>query len=89
LSTRKLPIEKNQSTKLTRFKGRLWVSYIFCSKKDFEERKSSIEILTKVVLRVFLQTYGFRMSKGRRSFPKGFIGRLVKVYDDEFYGARA
>jgi hypothetical protein len=29
------------------------------------------------------------MSIGRGSFPKGFIGRLVKVYDDEFYGARA
>ena len=41
------------STKLTRFKGRLSVSYIFGSNKDFEERKSSIEILTKVVLRVF------------------------------------
>jgi hypothetical protein len=77
LSTRKSPIEKNQSTKLTRFKGRLWVShththiyihiyiyiyihiyiyiyiYIYSSNKDLEERKSSIEILTKVVLQSF------------------------------------
>jgi hypothetical protein len=27
--------------------------YIYCSNKDFEERKSSIEILTKVVLESF------------------------------------
>jgi hypothetical protein len=39
--------------KLTRFKGRLWLSYIFGSNKDFEERKSSIEILTKVWLGSF------------------------------------
>jgi hypothetical protein len=25
-------------------------------------------------------TYGFRMSIGRGSFPKAFIGRLVKVF---------
>jgi hypothetical protein len=80
LSTRKSPIEKNQSTKLTRFKGRLWVSYIFGSIKDFEERGSSIEILSKVVLESFYETYGFRMSIGRGSFPKDFIGRLVKVF---------
>jgi hypothetical protein len=43
----------NQSTKLTRFKGRLWVSYIFGSNEDFEERKSSVQILTKVVLESF------------------------------------
>jgi hypothetical protein len=80
LSTRKSPIEKNETTTLTRFKGRSWVSHIFGSNKDFEERKSSLEILTKVVL-VFLQTYGFRMSIGRGSFPKDFMERIVKVFN--------
>jgi hypothetical protein len=82
LSTRESPIEKNQSNKLTRFNGRLWVSYIFGSNKDFEERKSSIEILTKVVLRVFFLKliYGFRMAKDVKGFPKEFMGRLVKVF---------
>jgi hypothetical protein len=59
---------------------RLWESYIFGSNKDFEERKSSVEILTKVVLESFYKTYGFRMSIGRGSFSKGFKGRLVKVF---------
>jgi hypothetical protein len=58
----------------------LWVSYIFGSNGDFEERKSSIEILTKVVVESFYKTYGFRMSIGRGSFSKGFKGRLVKVF---------
>jgi hypothetical protein len=31
--------------------------------------------------RVFLQTYGFRMSIGRGSFPKDFMGRLVRVFN--------
>jgi hypothetical protein len=30
-----------------------WVSYIFGSNKDFEEKKLIIEILTKVVLESF------------------------------------
>jgi hypothetical protein len=47
---------------IIRFKARLWVSYIFGSNKDFEERKSSVETLTKVVLESFYKTYGFRMS---------------------------
>jgi hypothetical protein len=53
---------------ITRFKGRLWVSYIFGSNKDFEERKSSVEILTKVVLESFYKTYDFRMSIGYSKF---------------------
>jgi hypothetical protein len=58
-----------------------WVSNIFGSNNDFEERKSSVEILTKVVLDSFYKTYGFRMSIGRGSFSKGFIGRLVKIFN--------
>jgi hypothetical protein len=78
----KSPIEKNQSTKLTRYKGRLWVSYIFGSNKDFEDRKSSIEILLRWGYESFneKQTYGFRMAKGVKGFPKDFMGRLVKVF---------
>jgi hypothetical protein len=56
------------------------VSFIFGSSKDFEERKSSVEILTKVVLESFHKTYGFRMAKGVKGFPKDFMGRLVKVF---------
>jgi hypothetical protein len=26
------------------------------------------------------QTYGFRMAKGMKGFPKDFMGRLVKVF---------
>jgi hypothetical protein len=54
----------------------------FGSNKDFEENKSRIEILTKVVLRVFLkkQTYGFRMAQGVKGFRKDFMGSVVKVF---------
>jgi hypothetical protein len=54
----------------------------FWLKQGFQERKSSIEILTKVVLESFneKQTYGFRMAKGVKGFSKDFMGRLVKVF---------
>jgi ribonuclease HI len=47
LSTRKSPIEKNQSTKLTRFKGRLWVSYILGSNKDLKKYLEEAAVMTK------------------------------------------
>jgi hypothetical protein len=51
----------------------------FCSNKNFEERESSIEILSKVVLKVFLwkQTYGLRKANGVKDF---LIGGLVNVF---------
>jgi hypothetical protein len=65
---------KNQSTKLTKFKGRLWVSYIFGSNEDFEERKSSIEILTKVELGSFYKPMVLGCLKVGEVFLKNLWG---------------